>query len=179
MAEARKTRAKLLIVRDIQEDASGVALHFQERGHARLALSDANYATHLRLARRSQERQHSVGVRFGEGQTVTELLRADNDVPTQFLEEGPDRGRAFFQGHDGVFRLPADPLEADRIRALPTEAIRRKVGVWFIGQKADLALVDVMLAGWAAAGLHTGGGGDAAQDGKTAGVHWKNGVNSV
>ena len=47
-------------------DASGTVLHFQEGGHARLALSQADYAAHLRLARRSQERQHPVGVRFGE-----------------------------------------------------------------------------------------------------------------
>ncbi len=147
MAEARTPLAKPMIVREIQEGAGGAALHFQEGGRARLALSDANYVMHLRLARRSQERQHPVGVRFGEGQTVAELLRADNDVPTQFLEEGPDRGWVFFQGHDGVFRLPSDHPEADRIRALLSKAIRRKGRVWFIAQKVALALADMMPAG--------------------------------
>jgi hypothetical protein len=147
MAEALTTLTKLLIVREIQEDASGAALHFQDGGHARLTLSEADYTAHLRLARRSQERQHPVGVRFGEGQAVAELLRADNDVPTQFSEEGPDRGRVFFEGHDGVFHLQPDHPEFGRIRALLDEAIRRKGRVWFIAQKPDLALLDVMAAG--------------------------------
>ncbi len=99
MAEALTTLAKLLTVREIQEDASGAVLHFQEGGPARLALSDAEYAMHLRLARRSHERQHPVGVRFGEGQTIAELLRADNDVPTQAAGK---RSR----WRSGVFRGP-------------------------------------------------------------------------
>jgi len=170
VAEARTTLAKLLIVREIQEGASGAALHFQEGGRWYLTLSDANYATHLRLARRSQERQHPVGVRFGEGQTVAELLRADNDVPTKLLEEGSDHGRVFFQGHDGVFRLQPDHPESNRIRGLLGEAIRRKGRVWFIAQKADLALLDVMPAGWAAAShaseRRDGKDSSTAQEGK-------------
>ena len=176
MAEALTTLAKLLTVRQIQEDASGAVFRFQEGGHACLALNEANYATHLRLARRSQERQQPVGVRLGDGQIVAELLRADNDVPTQLLEGGPERGRVFFQGHDGVFRLPPGHAESDRIRALLGEAIRRKASVWFIAQKPDLTLLDVTATGWAAAASHRGGaGGDedgAARDGK-------NGVRTV
>jgi len=82
MAEALTTVTRLLIVREIQEDATGAALRFQEGGQGRLSLRDANYATHLRLARRSQERLHPVGVSFGEGQAIIELIRADNDIPT-------------------------------------------------------------------------------------------------
>jgi len=160
MAEARTTLAILLIVREIQEDAGGAVLHFQGGGHARLALSEADCAAHLRLARRSQERQHPVGVRFGEEHTVAELLRADNDVPTQLLAEEPESRRVFFEGHDGVFRLQSDHPESDRIRALLGEAIGRKARVWFIAQKADLALVDVIPAGWAAAASHAGGDAD-------------------
>ena len=89
MAETLTTLTRLLIVREIQEDASGAVLRFREGGEGRLALRDAGYATLLRLARRSQERQHPVGVSFGEGQAITELIRADTDVPTQFWEEAP------------------------------------------------------------------------------------------
>lgn len=159
MADARMTLVRLLTVQEIQEDAAGATLHFQEGGHARLLLSDAGYATHLRLARRSQERQHPVGVRFGEGQTVSELLRADNDIPAQIVEDSPGHVRVFFQGHDGVFRLRPDQPESGRIRALLGEAIRRKGRVWLIAQKPDLTLLDVAPADWAAAASHADGGG--------------------
>lgn len=148
MADALTTLTKLLTVREIQEDADGAALHFQEVGRVRLVRSDGDYATHLRLARRSLERQHPLGVCIGEGQIVTELRRADNDVPSELLEDGPDRVRVFFQGHDGVFLLQTDLPESGRIYALLSEAIRRKGRVWFVAQKPDLTLVNVT-AGWA------------------------------
>jgi hypothetical protein len=154
MAEALTTLAKLLTVWEIQEDASGAALSFQEGSDARLALSEADYVTYLRLGRRSQERQHPVGVRLGDGQTVAELFRADNDVPTQFWEESSEVARVLFEGHDGVFYLQPDHPEFDRIHALLGEAIRRKARVWFIAQKPNLALLDVMAAGWASAASH-------------------------
>jgi hypothetical protein len=151
MAEALTTLTRLLIVQEIQEDGSGAVLRFPKGGHGRLAHGDANYATNLRLARRSQERQHPVGVSFGEGQAITELIRADNDVPRQLWEEDSDHARVLFEGHDGVFLLKPDHPESDRIRALLGEAIRQKARVWFIAQKPDLALLDVLPAGWAAA----------------------------
>src|ERR1700736_1593178 len=124
MAEALTTLAKLLTIREIQEDADGATLHFQQGDQARLTHSDADYVAHLRLARRSQERQHPVGIRFGEGQTITELIRADNDVPSQLWEEAPGRIRVLFQGHDGIFRLELDHPESARIRALLDDALR-------------------------------------------------------
>src|SRR5207245_1115531 len=156
--EALTTLTKLLVVRDLQEDGSGAALHFQGGGHGRLFLRDANYATHLRLARRSHERQHPVGVSFGEGQAITELIRADNDVPTQLWEEDADRARVLFQGHDGVFRLKPDHPESARIRALLAESLRQQAPVWFIAQKPDLALLDVLPVGGAVAASQTGDG---------------------
>ena len=148
MVEALTTRTRLLVIREIQEDESGAELHFQQGSRGRLDLSDA---THLRLARRSQERQHPIGVSFGEGSTVTELIRADNDVPLQLREEDPDRVRVQFQGHDGVFCLKRDHPEFARISALLRDALRQKARVWFIAQKPSLALLDVLPAGRAAA----------------------------
>ncbi len=146
MAEALTTKTRLLVVREIQEDDSGAALWFQRGGQGRLALGDTNYATYLRLARRSQERQHPVGVRFGEGQRITELVRADNDVPGELWEDGPDRARVLFQGHDGVFRLTPDHAECVRIRALLAEALQQKARVWLIAQNPDRVLLDVLPA---------------------------------
>jgi hypothetical protein len=161
MVEALTTGTRLLVVREVQEDESGAALRFQQGGHGRLALGDANYPTHLRLARRSQERQHPVGVSFGEGHTITELIRADNDVPSQLWEEDPGQARVLFQGHDGVFRLRPEHPESARIRAVLGEALRQKARVWFIAQKPDLALLDVLPAGRAAAASQTGDGGSS------------------
>jgi hypothetical protein len=159
MVEALTTRTRLLVVREIQEAESGVELRFQQGSHGRLDLRGANGATYLRLARRSQERQHPVGASFGEGYTITELIRADNDVPSQLWEEDPDRVRVHFQGHDGVFCLKRDHPEFTQIRALLGDALRQKARVWFIAQKPALVLLDVMPAGWAAAPSQTREGG--------------------
>jgi hypothetical protein len=147
MVKALTTGTRLRVVREVHEDESGAAIRFQQGGQGHLALGDANYATHLRLARRSQERQHPVGVTFGEGQTITEIIRADNDVPSHLWEEEPGQARVLFQGHDGVFRLRPDHPESARLRAELGESLRQKARVWFIAQKPDLALLDVLPAG--------------------------------
>ena len=54
MVEALTTRTRLLVVREIQEDESGVDLRFQQGSHGRLDLREANSATYLHLARRSE-----------------------------------------------------------------------------------------------------------------------------
>lgn len=144
MAETLTTLTRLLIVREIQEDGSGAILRFQQVGQGRLALADVNYETHLQLARRSQQRRHPVGVRFGEGRIFAELIRADNDVPTQLYEDDADGVRVLFQGHDGVFHLKADHPEFTRLRALLDEAIRRKALIWFLAQKPELMLLDIL-----------------------------------
>jgi hypothetical protein len=147
MIEALTTRTKLLVVQEIQEDAGGVELRFQQGSRGRIHLSEANYATYLRLARRSRERQHPVGVSFGEGATITELIRADNDVPMRLWEEDLDRAQVHFQGHDGVFFLRRDHPEFARIHALLGDALRQEARVWFVAQKPAVALLDVLPAG--------------------------------
>jgi hypothetical protein len=147
MVKALTTGTTLLVVREVREDESGATLRFQQGDQGHLARSDANYAPHLRLARRSQERQHPVGVTFGAGQTITEVIRADNDVPSELWEEEPGQTRVLFQGHDGVFRLRSEHPESARLRAVLGEALRQKSSVWFIAQKSDLALLDVLPAG--------------------------------
>ena len=147
MIKALTTGTTLRVVREVHEDASGAALRFQQGGQGRLVLGNANYASHLRLARRSQERQHPVGVTFGEGETITEMIRADNDVPSELWEEESGQARVLFHGHDGVFRLGAGHPESARLRAALGEALRQKTRVWFIARKSDLALLDVLPAG--------------------------------
>jgi hypothetical protein len=144
MTETLTILARLLIVQEIQEDPGGAALGFHEGRHGRLALGDTNYATHLRLARRSRDRQHPVGVGFGERETITAMSRADNDVPTMVREEDPDGLRVLFAGHDGVFRLRRDHPGFDRLHALLEDALRARARIWFIAHKADLSLVDAL-----------------------------------
>src|SRR5439155_8233039 len=108
MAEALTTATKLLVVREIQEDEAGATLCFQQGAHGRLAVGDPNYGSHLQLARRSQERRHPVGVGFGEAHAVTDLIRADNDVPKELWDEDADRALVLFEGHDGVFRVKTE-----------------------------------------------------------------------
>ncbi len=91
--------------------------------------------------------QLPVGLSIGDGHAITELTPADNDVPAQLWEEGADRVRVLFQGHDGVFCLKADHPEFARIRSLLDEALRQKARAWFVAQKPDLALLDVLAAG--------------------------------
>jgi hypothetical protein len=159
MVEALTTKTRLLLVREVHEDEGGASLGFEPAGQGRLPRGDVNYATHLRLARRSQERHHPVGITFGEGQTVAELIRADNDVPSELWEEEPGQPRLLFQGHDGVFRLRPEHPEFARLRAQLGEALRQKARVWFISQKTDLALLDVLPTGPAAAASPTRNGG--------------------
>ncbi len=147
MLEALTTGTRLRVVREVQEDENGAAIRFQQGSNGRLALSDPNYAGHLRLARRSVERQHPVGVSFGEGHVIAELVRADNDVPSQLWEEEPGQSRLLFAGHDGIFRIRADHPDSARIHVALEEAIRQKARVWFIAQKPNLTLLDVLPAG--------------------------------
>jgi hypothetical protein len=148
MIDATTTLTKLLIVRDVVEDASGAVLRFHEGSQGRLDLSAANFATCLRLARRSQERQHPVGVSFRQGEFIANLLRSDNDVPTEIGVEGSHGARVLFQGHDGIFHLKADHPDVDRIRALLNESIQLMGRVWFVAHKPDLVLLDVQPVGW-------------------------------
>jgi hypothetical protein len=144
MAEALTTLARLLVVLEVQEDEAGATFRFQQGEQGRLALADANYGTHLRLARRSQERQHPVGVGIGHGNVITEMIRADNDVPLELWDDGLDDTRVIFQGHDGVFRVKSSQPESPHIRKFLGEALRQKTRVWFIAQKPDLFLLDVL-----------------------------------
>jgi len=60
------------------------------------------------------------------------------------FSSNPDRVQVLFAGHDGVFRLKRDHPGFDRLRALLGEAVRENARVWFIAQKRDLALLDVL-----------------------------------
>ncbi len=133
---------QLWTIRQIEEDESGAILHFQQGGQGHLANCDPAFATHLQLARRCHSRQHPVGIRFGEGRDIAELIRADNDVPSQWLDDGAYAARVHFEGHDGVFFIQADHPEFARIRKVLVDAIGNKSRVWFVARKPQMILSD-------------------------------------
>lgn len=165
MIKSLTTLPLLLFVQDIQDDDSGATLRFQRGIQGHLTRGDANYEIYLRLARRSQERQHPVGVRISESQTIAELFRADNDIPTEVCEDAAGV-RVFFQGHDGVFHIKGDHPEYARLRVGLSEAIQCKARIWFIVQKSDQSLLDVLPIGGATSIPHTydGNGSPAARE---------------
>src|SRR5262249_72609 len=55
---------------------------------------------------------------LGEGQAITELTRADNNVPRELWDDDSNRTYVLFHGHDGVFYVKADHPESNRIRAV-------------------------------------------------------------
>lgn len=144
MAGTTATVTKLFVVREVQEDESGATVNFEQKAKGRLALGDAYYVAHLRLAQRSQERRQPVGVTFGEGSTIAEIIRGDNDIPTEIWGAEPDDVSVLFLGHDGVFRIKADHPLAAQIRGTLNDASRLKARVWFVAQKPDLTILDVM-----------------------------------
>src|SRR5262249_4004869 len=102
-----RTCTRLVFVHEIQEEASGALLLFQEGFKARVARSSTHFATYLTLAQRSLERRQPVGVKIDETGAVLQMFRADNDVPTQVWDQEPGEARVVFQGHDGVYRIPS------------------------------------------------------------------------
>jgi hypothetical protein len=143
MTQALETATRLLVVQEILEDENGATLRFEQGGHGRLSSIDPHYPGDLELARRSKERGLPVGVAFGEGNSITELSRADSDVPEHVEDEGSESVLVFFQGHDGIFQLRRDRQDFPRLRGLLTQAIREKARVWFVTQDPELTLQDV------------------------------------
>ncbi len=143
MSEMLSTLARLMIVEAITENADGATLAFQGGGQGRLSSGETGYPKNLRLARRSHASQYPVGVRFGEGDVVAALVRADNDVPTKISGENADCVQVFFEGHDGIFQLRREHSDFDRMRSLLSDATQRRTRVWFIAEKSELALLDL------------------------------------
>ena len=135
---------------EIEEHESGAKLHFQQGGHgASCPARSLNYLTHLELVKRSQERQSvpSVSVSANNMPSRQSFAPDNSSVPAELWDEGTECTQVLFHGHDGVFCLKSNHPEFARIRVLLSEAIQQKTRVWFIAQKAELALQDVMAAG--------------------------------
>ena len=144
MSEALGLILKLLVVKEIQKKDAGSAIIFQEGQSGSLPSSIKDYDYLLKLAYRSLERQHPVAVSLNKQGQITEMARADNDFPTQFIDNDKERMKVVFQGHDGTFFLRKDHPDFKKLSDVFHQAIKEKYRVWFVAQKPQLSLIDVI-----------------------------------
>lgn len=133
---------KLVIVVGIQKTDSGSVIRFEQGESARLLSTNPDYSYYLKLAERSLERKHPVGVAL-RGQEVSEVSRADADVVSYIAENKPkDRLDIRFEGHDGTFSLQRSHPEFSRVAELLNTSLREKKQVWFVAKKPALLVQD-------------------------------------
>jgi hypothetical protein len=133
---------KLLVVHTIQtsEKAVSVVFHDGKRGVLSLSLKDYDYF--LRLAQRSHDRQHPVGVSLSASGDVIAMARADSDIAAQLGEYDKDMMKVWFQGHDGSYFLRRDRPDFQRLSGLLNQSIKEKKRLWFVATP-QLVLEDV------------------------------------
>ena len=104
MSEALVLLMTLLTVKQIDVQPTETAIVFVEGKTGWFSNAHKDYDYYLRLAYRSLERQHPVGVSLNAQGHIIEMVRADNDIPTMFFEADTERMKVVFQGHDGIYR---------------------------------------------------------------------------
>lgn len=138
---------RLLVVREIQPSNSDVTILFENGPRSFLSASLKNYGYYLELARKSLDRRCPVGAALTDSGTITEIARADNDVPTQLLVHDKERMAVWFQGHNGIFYLRLDHPEFQRLNDVLKRSISTKGRVWFVARKPGLVIEDVVDGG--------------------------------
>jgi len=133
---------KLVIVVGIQKTDSGSVIRFEQGGSASLLSTNSDYPYYLKLAERSLERKHPVGVAL-KGNEVTEFSRADADIVSHLIDnKQKNRLEIGFQGHDGLFSLQHNHPEFARIADTLKISLKEKKQIWFVAKKPLLTLQD-------------------------------------
>jgi hypothetical protein len=146
MAEVVVLTLKLVFVIGIQKQTGATLVQFQGGQSGKLSPEAAHYDYYLRLAQRSLERKHPVGVAFDKsGDTISEVARADSDFVSNLVERDRERIEVHFQGHDGIFFLRRDHPEFPRISVALKTSMQANKRVWFVAKKPHLLLDDVIL----------------------------------
>lgn len=135
---------KLLIVVGIQNQGGVTVIQFEGGQNGQLSSQTKGYDYYLKLAQRSMERKHPVGVLLDDKRNITELVRADNDIATQFAEHDKERMKVVFQGHDGTYFLHRNHPEFDRISGVLRGSIQNNKRVWFVAKLPTLLIQDVI-----------------------------------
>ena len=145
MGEVILLALQLFVVKEIQKGNGAVIVIFEEGKRGRLLNSHKDYDYYLRLAQRSLERKHPVGVSLAESDMIVEMMRADNDIAAELVEHDKERMKVCFQGHDGIFFLRQDHPHFKRVSKVINRSIKEKKRIWFVASKPTLVLVDVKL----------------------------------
>src|SRR5262245_3855073 len=90
MAEDALIRPKLLVVKEIRDNAATIII-FEGGKTGKLSKGSKDYKYYLELAQRSLKRQWPVAVQMAEADTVTEIMSADNDIVAMFVERDKEK----------------------------------------------------------------------------------------
>jgi hypothetical protein len=142
MSELMLAALKLVVVLGIQKTDSGSMIAFQG-GQAGLQANQADYPYFLKLAQRSLERKHPVGVAIS-GNEIVEMVRADSDVVSQLIpDEVGGLLKIWFLGHDGTYIVRSGNAEFRRLAMMLRTSFDKKQQVWFVARKPSLEIQDV------------------------------------
>ncbi len=136
---------RLAVAKSVQETRTGLTILFQTGETMRLSRNHKDYQSHLRLAQRSLERQHPIGVRINNAGEIAEIVRADNDFVAFLTEENENTLKVGFQGHDGIARLARQHPHFDKIERDLNRSLKEEKRIWFVWGQPKLMLEDVMI----------------------------------
>jgi hypothetical protein len=136
--------ARLLIVKSVRESNADAVIIFQTGNKGRLSRNHKDYQCFLKLAQKSLESQHPVGVADRAGE-IDEIARADNDFVEFLGDESEGKIKVGFQGHDGIAHLERQNPRFENIERDLRRSLKEKKRIWFVWKGPRLTLQDVMI----------------------------------
>jgi len=137
--------ARLLIVKSVRESNADAVIIFQTGKKGRLSRNHKDYQFFLKLAQKSLESQHPVGVRADRAGEIDEIARADNDFVEFLGDESEGKIKVGFQGHDGIAHLERQNPRFENIERDLRRSLKEKKRIWFVWKGPRLTLQDVMI----------------------------------
>lgn len=136
---------RLLFVKSVQESTADAIIIFQTGQKGRLSRNHKDYQYILKLAQKSLESQHPVGVRVDSAGEIGEIVRSDNDFVAFLAEASGDKIKVVFEGHDGIAYLERQHPRFDTIERDLHHALKEKKRIWFVWIAPRLMIEDVMV----------------------------------
>jgi hypothetical protein len=136
---------RLLFVKSVQESTADAIIIFQTCQKGRLSRNHKDYQYHLKLARKSLESQHPVGLRVDSAGEIGEIARSDNDFVAFLAAVSEDKVKVGFQGHDGIAHLERQHPRFETIERDLHRSLKEKKRIWFVWKGPRLTLEDVMI----------------------------------
>lgn len=136
---------RLLFVKSVQESPAEAIIIFQTGQKGRLSQDHIDYQYILKLAQKSLESQHPVGVRVDSAGEIGEIVRSDNDFVAFLAETSEDKIKVVFEGHDGIAYLERQHPRFDIIEKDLQHALKEKKRIWFVWRAPRLMIEDVFV----------------------------------